>query len=162
MPIKFGSTEQKVIVATVLVATVSLGIGIKYFWLAFPEAAIEFRVNRDDSAPLALKFLAERGVSVEGYRHAVIFSYDDDAKVYLERTQGLIRMNGLTLDFSGGAWEPTARNLARGPGTATVALRLSRSWVLGRQARVEPAQRDDDGRREHLQRKVGLPLRFAF
>ena len=96
MPIKLGSTEWKVIVATVLVATVSLGIGVKYFWRAFPEAAIEFRVNRDDSVLLAQKFMAERGVRAEGYRHAVIFSYDDDAKVYLERTQGLVRMNGLT------------------------------------------------------------------
>jgi membrane protease YdiL (CAAX protease family) len=96
MPIKLRSTEHKVIVVTVLVAAVSLGIGIKYFWRAFPEAAIEFRVNRDDSAPIAQKFLVDRGLRLEGYRHAAIFDYDDEAKVYLERTQGLVRMNALT------------------------------------------------------------------
>jgi membrane protease YdiL (CAAX protease family) len=45
---------------------------------------------------LAQKFLAERGLTLEGYRHAAAFDYDDQAKVYLERTQGLERMNRLT------------------------------------------------------------------
>jgi membrane protease YdiL (CAAX protease family) len=96
MPIKLTSSDRKVIGAAALTALVSLGIGAKYFWRAFPEAAIEFRVNRNDSAPIAQKFLAERSIHVEGYRHAAIFDYDDAAKVYLERTQGLERMNKLT------------------------------------------------------------------
>jgi hypothetical protein len=96
MPIKLTSAQYRVIAIGVLVAAASLAIGVKYFSRAFPEAAIEFRVNRDDSAPRAQKFLADRGLSTEGYRHAAIFDYDDFAKVYLERTQGLVRMNGLT------------------------------------------------------------------
>src|SRR5437899_12702180 len=96
MPIKLTSREYRVIGIAILVAAVSLVIGIRYFSSDFPEAAIEFRVNRDDSAPLAQKFLAERGWRVEGYRHAAIFDFDDSAKVYLERTQGLARMNTLT------------------------------------------------------------------
>src|SRR3990172_5586420 len=95
MPIKLTSTEYKVIAVAALVSALSLGIGAKYFWRAFPEASIDFRVNRDDSRPLAEKFLAERSVRVEGYRHAAVFDYDDSAKVYLERTQGLERMNSL-------------------------------------------------------------------
>jgi membrane protease YdiL (CAAX protease family) len=93
---KLTSAEYKVIAIAVVVMAVSLGVGVKYFWRAFPEAAIEFRVNRDDSAPLARQFLAQRGIRLEGYRHAAVFRYDDDTKVYLERTQGLERMNGLT------------------------------------------------------------------
>ena len=96
MPIKLTSTEHKIIAIVVLVAALSLGVGAKYFWRAFPEASIDFRVNRDDSAPIAEKFLAERGVRVEGYRHAAVFDFDDAAKVYVERTQGLERMNSLT------------------------------------------------------------------
>jgi membrane protease YdiL (CAAX protease family) len=89
-------TDRRVIAIAIVVAAVSLGIGVKYFSHAFPEAAIEFRVNRDDSAPLALNFLTARGFAVPGYRHAAVFDYDDEAKVYLERTQGLKRMNSLT------------------------------------------------------------------
>ena len=96
MPIKLTSSDRKTLGIAVLVAVISLGIGAKYFWRAFPEAAIEFRVNRGDSAPIAQKFLTERGIRMEGYRHAAIFDYDDAAKVYLERTQGLERMNKLT------------------------------------------------------------------
>jgi membrane protease YdiL (CAAX protease family) len=90
------AADRRVIAIAVLVAGVSLAIGVKYFSHAFPEASIEFRVNRDDSAPLATKFLADRGWSVAGYRHAAVFDFDDDAKVYLERTQGLARMDALT------------------------------------------------------------------
>jgi membrane protease YdiL (CAAX protease family) len=96
MPIKLISSDRKTIVVALLVAAFSLAIGVKYFSHAFPEAAIQFRVNRDDSAPLAQKFLAERGFKLDGYRHAAAFGYDDQAKVYLERTQGLERMNRLT------------------------------------------------------------------
>ena len=90
------SADRRVIAIAIVVAGISLAIGVKYFSHAFPEAAIEFRVNRDDSTPLATKFLADRGWSVSGYRHAAVFDFDDDAKVYLERTQGLARMNTLT------------------------------------------------------------------
>ena len=90
------SADRRVITIAALVAAISLAIGVKYFSHAFPEAAIEFRVNRGDSTPLALKFLDDRGWSVQGYRHATVFDFDDDSKVYLERTQGLSRMNTLT------------------------------------------------------------------
>jgi len=96
MPTKLQSSDGKTIVVAIFIAALSLGIAIKYFARAFPEAAIEFRVNRDDSAPLAQKFLADRGSKLDGYRHAAKFDYSDEEKVYLERTQGLERMNSLT------------------------------------------------------------------
>ncbi|MGC9994327.1 MAG: lysostaphin resistance A-like protein [Terriglobia bacterium] len=96
MPTKLQSSDNKTIVIAILVAAASLTLAIKYFSRAFPEAAIEFRVNRDDSAPVAQKFLAGRGFNLDGYRHAAKFDYNDGEKVYLERTQGLERMNGLT------------------------------------------------------------------
>jgi membrane protease YdiL (CAAX protease family) len=96
MPIKLTSSDRKTIVIAILIAAFSLAISVKYFSHAFPEAAIQFRVNRDDSVPLAQNFLAERGVKLDGYHHAAAFDYDDQVKVYLERTQGLERMNRLT------------------------------------------------------------------
>ena len=96
MPTTLTSADRRVILLAIAVAAISLGVGMKYFSHAFPEASIQFRVNRDDSTPLATKFLADRGLNIGGYRHATIFDFDDDAKVYLERTQGLARMNTLT------------------------------------------------------------------
>ena len=90
------AANRRVILIAIVVAGISLAIGLKYFSHAFPEASIEFRVNRDDSTPLATKFLTDRGLSTTGYRHAAVFDFDDDAKVYLERTQGLARMDTLT------------------------------------------------------------------
>ncbi len=96
MPIKLTSREYRIIAIIVLVSAASLAVGVKYFWRAFPEAAIDFRVNRGDSIPLAQRFLESRGFKLPDYRHVAIFGYDDETKVYLERTQGLERMNGLT------------------------------------------------------------------
>jgi membrane protease YdiL (CAAX protease family) len=96
MPVKLTGKEHKVIATALAVSAVALGISVKYFWRAFPEASIDFRLNRNDSQPLAEKFLADRGLRLEAYRHAAIFDYSEETKLYLERTQGLDRMNQLT------------------------------------------------------------------
>jgi hypothetical protein len=65
------------------------------FRRAFPEAAIEFRVNRSQARVVAEKFLADQGLSVAGSRFAGEFDVDDTAKVYLERELGLERASAL-------------------------------------------------------------------
>ena len=65
MPNKLTSSDFKTIGICALIAGVSLVVGLKYFMHAFSEAAIEFRVNRSESLPIARKFLEERGVRVE-------------------------------------------------------------------------------------------------
>src|SRR5579884_3651216 len=59
------------------------------FYRAFPEASIDFRVNRDQSGDIASRFLGAQHLATGGYRHASRFSYDDDAKTFLERELGL-------------------------------------------------------------------------
>ena len=61
------------------------------FRRAFPEASIEFRVNRTQARALGERLLAERGRDVKGARFAGEFDVDDAAKVYLERELGLER-----------------------------------------------------------------------
>jgi hypothetical protein len=96
MHVKLTSADRRVIGIAVAVAVVSLGISLKYFRRTFPEASLELRVNRGDSESIARKFLTDRGLLLERYRHTVIFSYNDYAKLYLERTLGLERLNELT------------------------------------------------------------------
>ncbi|HYN14980.1 MAG TPA: YcdB/YcdC domain-containing protein, partial [Terriglobales bacterium] len=96
MPTKLTSAQLKIIGIAVAVAVLSLGISLRYFRRTFPEASLDLRVDRGESEAIALKFLADHGLRLDGYRHTAIFTYDDDAKLYLERTLGLERMNQLT------------------------------------------------------------------
>jgi len=96
MPIKLTSAQLKVIGIAVAVAALSLGISLRYFRRTFPEASLDLRVGRGESEAIARKFLADRGLRLEGYRHTAIFTYDDQTKLYLERTLGLAPMNQLT------------------------------------------------------------------
>lgn len=96
MPIKLKKRQIITIAIAAAVAAASLAVALKYFSRAFPEATLRLRVSRSQSEAIARAFLARRGFNLEGYRHAAIFGYDDTAKLYLERTQGLDRMNQLT------------------------------------------------------------------
>jgi membrane protease YdiL (CAAX protease family) len=63
------------------------------FYRAFPEASIDFRVNRDDAREIAGRFLTAQGTQTAGYRDAASFAYDDEAKTFLERELGLEKAN---------------------------------------------------------------------
>lgn len=88
---KFQSKDLRLIGVCVLVILASLFILDKYFYQAFPEASIQFKVGREESKPVAENFLRELGIgaATEDYRHSVIFDHDDQAKVFLERELGL-------------------------------------------------------------------------
>ena len=72
-----------------IVAAVSLAVGVHYFYRAFPEASIDFRVTRDEAQAQAADFLASRGFDLAAYRHSAIFRYDNQTKTFLERELGL-------------------------------------------------------------------------
>ena len=87
-----GELEKKdlgFIGVCLLVAVVSLAIGVHYFYQAFPEASIDFRLTRDQAETQAAAFLAKRGFDLEEYRHSAVFRYDDKSKTFLERELGL-------------------------------------------------------------------------
>jgi membrane protease YdiL (CAAX protease family) len=68
---------------------------VRYFYRAFPEASIDFRVNREQSLDLARRFLESRGFVATSYRHASRFQFDNEAKTFLERELGLEKANQL-------------------------------------------------------------------
>lgn len=72
-------------------AAIVLGAAITgaLFRRAFPEASIEFRVNRSEARALGERLLVARGRDVAAARFAGEFDVDDIAKVYLERELGL-------------------------------------------------------------------------
>ncbi|KPL02205.1 MAG: hypothetical protein AMJ90_06465 [candidate division Zixibacteria bacterium SM23_73_2] len=86
---KLISKDYRFILVCIAICVISLLVGIKYFPSVFPEATIDFKITREGSVPIAEKFLNEKGLDVSDYKHAVIFSHDDMAKVFLERELGL-------------------------------------------------------------------------
>jgi len=77
------------------VAAISLFIIFNWFYAAFPEASIEFRYDRDSSLPIARRVLDAQRIDARGMKHAAVFTGDETAKIFLERTVGLANANRL-------------------------------------------------------------------
>jgi membrane protease YdiL (CAAX protease family) len=92
---RFTRGDLRFLAACAVVLFATIWFSAKFFYHAFPEASIDFRVTRDESGVLGERFLQEQGLSVAGYREASRFSYDDNAKTFLEREAGLERANEL-------------------------------------------------------------------
>jgi Type II CAAX prenyl endopeptidase Rce1-like len=96
MPLeKLRRGDFRLIAACIAIAAVSLFVGVRYYFLAFPEASIEFRVTRESSTPAAEAFLKRVGVDPTAYRHAAVFGFDDEQKTFLERESGVAESNRL-------------------------------------------------------------------
>jgi membrane protease YdiL (CAAX protease family) len=89
------SGDVRFILICILICASSLAIGISYFHRAFPEASIDFQVDRLSSQPIAEAFLKSQAIETAGYIHASSFQYDNQSKVFIERELGLMKANDL-------------------------------------------------------------------
>src|SRR6516164_8658030 len=87
-----GSDYRFIAICLALLAA-STWFSVRYFYLAFPEASIDFRVGRAEAQTLAERFLAGLHHDVRNYRTASSFTSDDDAKTFLEREAGMHSAN---------------------------------------------------------------------
>ncbi len=67
----------------------------KYFFRAFPEASVDFKVSRADAQSRAKAFVTGLGENLDGYQSTIVFNVDENAKIYLERELGLQEANRL-------------------------------------------------------------------
>jgi hypothetical protein len=95
MPDTMRVKDYRLVLICLFVCAASLWVGIRYFYRVFPEASIQFNVDKESSESIARGFLATQGIAVDGFRHASAFLYDDETKVFLERQLGLKRANAL-------------------------------------------------------------------
>ena len=86
---RLNRSDVRFIAGCGILALIALLVGSHYFYRAFPEATIDFKITRDDARERAGAFLQHRGLEIEGYRHSAIFTYDGVAKTFLERELGL-------------------------------------------------------------------------
>jgi membrane protease YdiL (CAAX protease family) len=73
------------------ITALALAIGLTLFPRVFPEAAIEFRVDRGVTERRGLALLDSLGYKPVAALHASRFVYDEQTKTFLERELGLAR-----------------------------------------------------------------------
>jgi membrane protease YdiL (CAAX protease family) len=90
---RFDRTDWTLFAVCAAVAAISLFVVFNWFSVAFPEASIDFKVDRDGSEQVAAALLASQHVDLRGLKHAATFESDEVARIFLERSLGLQRAN---------------------------------------------------------------------
>jgi hypothetical protein len=88
-------SDKRALLLWVLAGIVGVWFAHHYFFRAFPEASVDFRVSRGEALKRAQNFVSGLGENIGGYRSSIVFDVDDDAKTYLERELGLQLANQL-------------------------------------------------------------------
>ena len=90
---RLTSSDKKELLLWVLLGVVGAVFAQRYFFQAFPEASVDFKVSRSEALARAQKFVGSMGEDISGYQSAIVFDVDDNAKTYLEREVGLQQAN---------------------------------------------------------------------
>ncbi len=100
---------MRVLLLWLLVAIVGASVAYRYFFKAFPEAAVDFKVTRGAALAEARAFAMAQGAALEGYQSTIVFGVDDEQKTYLEREVGLEEANRLMSSSQVSVWYWDAR-----------------------------------------------------
>ena len=94
MPLeRLDRNDVKVLLIWILAGILGASVAYTFFFRAFPEASVEFKVPRADALIAAKQFAAAQGAQLDGYDSSIVFEVDDTAKTYLEREVGLQQAN---------------------------------------------------------------------
>src|SRR5271155_4734206 len=103
---RLTSSDKRALILWVLLGIIGAVFAHKYFFRAFPEASVDFKVSRAEALARAQKFIGSLGEDVSGYQTAIVFDVDDNAKTYLEREVGLKQANQLmSSELKAGIWK---------------------------------------------------------
>jgi membrane protease YdiL (CAAX protease family) len=92
---RLTGSDKRALLLWILLGIVGVVFAQRYFFQAFPEASVDFKVSRAEALTRAQKFVGSLGEDVSGYQSAIVFDVDDNAKTYLEREVGLAQANRL-------------------------------------------------------------------
>jgi membrane protease YdiL (CAAX protease family) len=93
--VQLSGSEKRALILWVLAGIAGLWYAQRHFFEAFPEASVNFRVTRNEALERARNFVESLDNSTTGYRRAIVFGVNDNAKTYLERQVGLKEANRL-------------------------------------------------------------------
>jgi membrane protease YdiL (CAAX protease family) len=88
---RLDGNDRRFILTCLAVIVIGAALTALLFPRAFPEASIDFRVNRSQARAVGEKFLQGLARDLTRTRFAGRFDVDDEPKVYLERELGLER-----------------------------------------------------------------------
>ncbi|MGB2663780.1 MAG: hypothetical protein WAK48_07245, partial [Candidatus Acidiferrum sp.] len=86
---RLSGSDKRVLLLWVLCGLVGALFAQRYFFRAFPEASVDFKVSRTDAQARAKQFVEGLGENLNGYESTIVFDVDENAKTYLERELGL-------------------------------------------------------------------------
>src|SRR5688572_8839558 len=86
---RFDRNDRRFLLICLAVIVAGAAVTAILFHRAFPEASIEFRVNRSQAREGGEKFLRDIGRDFARTRFAARFDVEENPKVYLERELGL-------------------------------------------------------------------------
>jgi membrane protease YdiL (CAAX protease family) len=78
-------SDARFLIVCSVIAAVSIAVIVWGFDETFPEASIEFRVDRDGSREIAARFLEQIGIGSGFEKSSSRFGWDSRAKIFLER-----------------------------------------------------------------------------
>jgi membrane protease YdiL (CAAX protease family) len=87
--------DKRALLLWILCGVLGLVFAQRYFFRAFPEASVDFKVSRKEAQERARTFVQSLGENIDGYQSTITFQVDDGAKTYLERGLGLQEANRL-------------------------------------------------------------------
>lgn len=92
---RLTGSDKRALLLWIVLGILGALFAYKYFFRAFPEASVNFKVSREEALVRAQRFVGSLGENITGYKSTIVFNVDDNAKVYLERELGLQQANRL-------------------------------------------------------------------
>ena len=92
---RLTGSEKRALILWIICGVLGLLFAQRYFFRAFPEAAVDFKVSRTEAQQRARTFVQGLGENLDDYQSTITFQVDDNAKTYLERELGLQEANRL-------------------------------------------------------------------
>ena len=92
---RLTGTDKRALILWMALGLLGVWFAHRYFFQAFPEASVDFKVSRAEAQARAKQFVEGMGENLQGYQSAITFEVDDNAKTYLERELGLKQANQL-------------------------------------------------------------------
>ena len=92
---RLSRSDKRGLLLWVALGIIAAAFAQRFYFRAFPEASVDFRISREEALSRAKDSVGKLGENIADYRASIVFDVDDNAKTYLEREVGLKQANQL-------------------------------------------------------------------